>query len=223
MCGRYVKAFSWRGVADVADPFWPEPEQDDAPLYNVAPGMTVPVIRSDGADAGEIAWVRWGATLPSGKPVINARSETAASSPMFASAVRARRCLVPVSGYYEWEKAGTGERLPWYFAFEGGAVCLLAGLWGEQGGEPWVVVCTAEAPCERTRAVHHRVPCVVPGECAQDWATGKTAEPLSLASPFGSPACPAISAWRVSRRVNAVRDQDAGLIDPVMPERGLFD
>ncbi|MBR1407338.1 MAG: SOS response-associated peptidase family protein, partial [Clostridia bacterium] len=51
--------------------------------------------------------MRWGYLLPDGHLVINARSETARSRPLFADGMRRRRCAVPVSGYIEWDRSGS--------------------------------------------------------------------------------------------------------------------
>jgi hypothetical protein len=45
---------------------------------------------------------------------INARSETAATKPMFRAAFKKRRCLILANGYYEWEKASKPKQ-PYYY------------------------------------------------------------------------------------------------------------
>jgi putative SOS response-associated peptidase YedK len=44
----------------------------------------------------------------------NARAETVAEKPMFRDAVKRSRCLIPASGYYEWQKTPTGKQ-PYYY------------------------------------------------------------------------------------------------------------
>lgn len=62
---------------------------------------------------------------------INARSDSiAAGSGMWKLPRDKRRCIVPVSGYYEWLKKGTA-RLPYYTTFGSDQVMCLAGLWDE--------------------------------------------------------------------------------------------
>jgi SOS response associated peptidase (SRAP) len=49
----------------------------------------------------------------------NARAETVATKPMFRSAFKRNRCLIPVSGYYEWQDTPGGKQ-PWYFTARDG-------------------------------------------------------------------------------------------------------
>jgi putative SOS response-associated peptidase YedK len=83
--------------------------------------------------------MRWG-LVPSwwSKPLknlklatFNARAETVAAKPFFRGAFKCNRCLIPVSGYYEWQDTPSGEQ-PWYFSARDGAPALtIAGLWDE--------------------------------------------------------------------------------------------
>src|SRR3954467_14563358 len=89
------------------------------PRYNIAPTQEILVVRNDPADGRRRAdLMRWG-LIPSwgagpkasaGPPMINARSETLAEKPMFRSAMRRRRCLIPVDGFYEWQQLRGGGR-----------------------------------------------------------------------------------------------------------------
>ena len=81
--------------------------------------------------------MRWG-LVPSwwSKPLkelklatFNALAETVADKPFFRSAFRRTRCLIPVSGYYEWHDT-TGGKQPYYFTARDGSPALtVAGLW----------------------------------------------------------------------------------------------
>ena len=69
----------------------------------IYPTNNVPVLVPDGG----IMVMRWGFSRFDGKGVIiNARSETAASKPIFARPMVVGRCLVPASWYFEWENRG---------------------------------------------------------------------------------------------------------------------
>jgi putative SOS response-associated peptidase YedK len=80
--------------------------------------------------------MRWG-LIPAwwGKPLkefklatFNARAETVAEKPMFRSAFKNSRCLIPASGYYEWKTTPEGKQ-PFYFTRRDGQVMTIAGLW----------------------------------------------------------------------------------------------
>ena len=61
----------------------------------------------------------------------NARAETVETKPVFRDAFKRSRCLIPMSGYYEWKDAPSGKQ-PWYFtAPDGSPLLTAAGLWDE--------------------------------------------------------------------------------------------
>ena len=76
----------------------------------VFPGDRVPVLCLSRAGNLRPFAMDWGYTLSDGKKLINARSETAAEKPMFRESMRLRRCLMPMSAYFEWEKREGGKR-----------------------------------------------------------------------------------------------------------------
>lgn len=151
----------------------PEEGLELRPNWNVAPTADVPILL-EREDAGvvrrELHVARWGLVptwakeLSVGSRAFNARSETVTSKPTFRSAVRARRCAVPVEGYYEWkapEPGSTGPdgkaavKQPFYVHPAGGGdgegpVIWFAGLyewWKDAGAEargddPWVLSTT---------------------------------------------------------------------------------
>ena len=73
---------------------------------------------------------------------INAVSETVAEKPMFRSAIKKRRCLVPADGFYEWKKIPKKIKgdSPWLFQIKGGEPFAFAGIWeqwdkGDEGDQ----------------------------------------------------------------------------------------
>jgi putative SOS response-associated peptidase YedK len=90
-----------------------------APSWNIAPTSTIPIVLQRAVGVTEIGPARW-SLIPSWSkelisqyPTFNARSETAAQKPTFREAVKHHRCLVPVSGYYEWVTVA-GTKTPHY-------------------------------------------------------------------------------------------------------------
>lgn len=231
MCGRFTQFFSWSDLAATLGGFVDLPEfhaqpGPRVPRYNIAPTQDAAVIASDGNGARQGA-MRWGFPNPH-RPgeVINARSETAATLPMFKDAMRARRCLIPADAFYEWEPRGDGTKQPWALASQQ-PIFLLAALWSPPRDHtpPRFVTLTTDTPPGFEPAIHHRMPCVVRPEDAAAWLDPRQTDPDaagSLLHAFGDPTAFPTHAWPVSTRVNTPRNDDPGLLDRAEPEVGLF-
>lgn len=228
MCGRFTQFFSWTDLAATLGGFVDIPDFDTdrrplQPRYNLAPTQEAVAIRSD-AGAPRLGPMKWGFPNPH-QPgeVINARSETAAELPMFRDAAARRRCLIPASGFYEWDRHAPGGKQPWYLRAES-ELFLLAGLWRDGPGGPLFVVLTCDTPPAFEPTIHHRMPCVVRPEDARGWLNPATDAPGALVSlhPFGVAEAGGVRAWPVSSRVNSARVDDARLLEEAMPEPGLF-
>ncbi|MGO9235082.1 MAG: SOS response-associated peptidase [Methylocella sp.] len=117
----------------------------------------------------ELPPMRWGLILgwwkKTAKEVpstFNARAETVAQKPMFRSAFKRTRCIVPASGYYEWRAAEGGKR-PYFISAADGEVLSIAGLWDQwkdpQTGDTILSATSiVTAANDFTRAIHDRVP-----------------------------------------------------------------
>jgi putative SOS response-associated peptidase YedK len=233
MCGRFTQFFSWSDLAATLGGFVDLPEFHTAPperprRYNIAPTQDATVI-AVGGDGPRLGAMRWGFSNPHPpRPgeVINARSETAATLPMFRDAMRTRRCLIPADVFYEWEPRGDGSKQPWALGSQE-PVFLLAALWSprrDEGPARFVTLTTATPPGFEP-AIHHRMPCVVRPEDAAAWLDRDRTDPDAagaLLRAFGDPGAFSTRAWPVSARVNTPRNDDAGLLDRAAPEVGLF-
>lgn len=220
MCGRFALTLPDDAMARL---FAARPDNDlpAGPRYNVCPTQPVAVVAA--AETGRrlrpMRWglvPRWYRTPGDGPLLINARSETLARKPAFAEAARQRRCLVPVSGFYEWTKDEDGTRLPWYIRPAAAEFAALAGVWQEwEGGDGTrLVTCaivTVPASADLS-ALHDRMPLtLMPG----DWGLwlgeeGHGAARLMRPGPEGF-----WTAHRVDRRVNSNRAEGAELIAPI--------
>ena len=132
MCGRYRLSRRKQLVEEYFDTVSDEPEW--APRYNIAPTQPVHVIRQNPTEPQrEMSLMRWG-LIPSwvkslcGPPMINARSETAATMPAFRDPMKSRRCLIPADGFYEWQKSAWPKQ-PFCFEVNDGELFAFAGLW----------------------------------------------------------------------------------------------
>ncbi len=117
MCGRYTLIAN----AEAIRLLFELPAFDErlvVPRYNIAPTQPIVVVR-DGPKGRELVPVRWGlipwwAKDPKTLPLmINARAEGIAEKPAYRDAFKYRRCLVPASGFYEWQARGKGPKQPY--------------------------------------------------------------------------------------------------------------
>ena len=112
--------------------------------------------------------MKWGFSGFDGRPVINARSETALDKPMFQKAMLERRCLIPASGYYEWRKDGN-KKIKHRFFIPGTPMCFAACYRHEQNSAlPSFVILTKQA-VGGLEAIHDRMPIIIPPEHAKAW------------------------------------------------------
>ncbi len=199
-------------------------EPEWAPRYNIAPTQPVPVIRQNPTQPRrELSLMRWG-LIPSwvkslsGPPMINARSETAATTPAFRDPLRSRRCLIPADGFYEWQKSA-GAKQPFCFEINDGELFAFAGLWDrwkDQSGQ-WVRSCSilTTTPNTVTSAVHDRMPVILDRDSYDQWLDPGMTN-IETLSNLLKPIDPlAMRCYPVSARVNHVVNDDEGCSTPV--------
>src|SRR5690606_28338346 len=145
MCGRYTLYTHEDDLASLFEVItYPLTER-----FNVAPTQTVPIIVQQASGERVMTPARWGliphwvADPKTFKAnLFNARSESAAEKPSFRDAMKARRCIVPATGFYEWRKAGDSQQ-PYYIQRVDGRPLALAGLWAiNTHGQENVISCT---------------------------------------------------------------------------------
>ena len=216
MCGRFTITHPNEALAALFDAVSGN-DLPEVPNFNVCPTNSVAVVTSDGGQR-RLRAMRWG-FLPSwykapndGPLIINARSDTVATKPAFREAIRARRCIVPASGFYEWSEGPKGERLPWYFSRTDGLPMALAGVWQRWGEVDTVAIVSTEAG-PTMAGIHHREPVVLD---RKDWPlwlgeAGHGAAVLMKAAAEGVQNAP----YRVGVAVNSNRASGPELIEPV--------
>ncbi|MGI8740676.1 MAG: SOS response-associated peptidase [Gammaproteobacteria bacterium] len=208
MCGRYVT----RDQAAIERYFNISSHQFRlTDRYNVAPSTTVPVVRSidgerimSGMHWGLIPF--WAKDKKIAYKTINARAETVATKPAFRAAYKARRCLLPASGFYEW-KRNVEPKQPHFIHKHDSSPLAFAGLWETwKGADDTLESCTivtTEAN-EMMAELHNRMPVILDPQDFDWWMTGKTEEVGQLLAP-----CPSenLDAYPISRRVNNPRNE----------------
>ena len=224
MCGRFFRTeVSYGEYLAHFDLYRCEDFPGVEAAYNVAPTQTAPVVRQR-AEAGqaELVLARWG-LVPTwwNKPLkqmkfstFNARSETAATSRIFRNAYRRRRCLVPVSGYYEWS-GPKGRKTPYAIGCRNRRWFCLGGLWESAvvAGEPldtFTILTTV--PNELMAEIHNRMPVIVHPRDHARWLDANGGDVADLCGPY---AAVEMEAWRVGAAVGNVRNQGRELIAQV--------
>ena len=228
MCGRFTQRFSWREVHAFLS--LTGSARNLRSRYNVAPTQEVAVVRA--ADDGRrLSMLRWG-LIPGwakdpriGSRLINARAETASSKPSFRAAFRARRCLVPADGFYEWTGGRGATRQPWLIGLEDAVLFAFAGLWERWTVPEGIVLTGSLSACrpgdsvetftilttaahEAVAALHHRMPVILPPDAFDPWLAGESV-PLDPYAP------PALTVRPVSTLVNSPANDDPRCIEPV--------
>ncbi|HSQ02458.1 MAG TPA: SOS response-associated peptidase, partial [Burkholderiales bacterium] len=213
MCGRYA-LYGPRSRSRVEEVYFSDLDRFP-PTYNAAPSQWLPITRLiDGTP--RLVAARWGLVPSWAKDersafkCINARAETIATNPMFRDAYRGRhRCLVPASGFFEWQRSLRARR-PFYITSADGSLLAFAGLWDRwrRADGEWITsftIITRDAD-EIVRALHERMPVILRPEHYHEWL--ETNDPRDVT---GYPA-PTLKAYAVGTRINNPQNNDAQLV-----------
>ncbi len=133
----------------------------------IFPSDVAPVVASSRGLTPAAFAMRWGYGMGDGKRIINARSETAGEKPLFRDGMRQRRCAVPASRYFEWERAG-GRRIKYAIRPEADGLFYFAGLYRIARGQPEFVILT-RPPADSIAFIHDRMPVILPPGQAAEW------------------------------------------------------
>lgn len=224
MCGRYTHLYTWRQLHRLMALTTPPdtPVLELRTSYNLAPSQAAPIVRELRGGPREAVLARWG-LVPSwsndpskGVRPINARSETVTTSRLFRPALQNRRCVVPISGFYEWQRTGR-VKVPHYIRGRGQDILPLAGLWERWGAGPDILetftVLTTEANT-LMRPLHDRMPVILEPGSISRWLDPSVTDEADVASLLG-PCDPALlEAFPVSTWVNAPSHNDERCIEP---------
>jgi putative SOS response-associated peptidase YedK len=224
MCGRYVLAAS---PELVQKEFNLDSAPKLAPRYNIAPTQPVAIITNDAPK--ELTIVKWG-LIPSwskdakiASTLINARSETADSKPSFRSAFKYRRCLIPVTGFYEWLATDDGK-IPHFIHVKNQELASFAGLWevwrNPEGDEVWTCSILTTDANEKIQHLHHRMPVILDEKDRDTWLDKSTDvnELRLLMKIYDSDK---IDLYPVSKAVNSVKNDDSSLLVEDQPPKQI--
>ena len=137
----------------------------------ISPKDTVAVLANNRSNVPSAFPMRWGYT-EYGKLIFNTRSETAAEKQIFRDGMLNRRCLIPASCYFEWDKDKNKYRIGT------GSIIWLAGIYRFEDNFPVFSVLTQE-PTEELSVIHNRMPVIIPRESKAAWLH-KSTDPNTL-------------------------------------------
>jgi putative SOS response-associated peptidase YedK len=227
MSGCFAQHYTWKQIHDAYGLTGRKPPVDIRPRYRIRPGATIDTVRLvKGRRIFEP--MRWGlvpnwwlmGTEPTNPATFNTHIDTAESISFFRDSLGRRHCLIPASGYYEWQDTPDGKQ-PYYFTRRDGSVMTLAGLWDE-----WRHPDTNELvlsstmmivePNKFVAEVRDRMPAILEPSQFEGWLSG-----ASVRTSLKPAAENVLDRHPVSKRLTRSRtsDADATLIEKVtLPE-----
>jgi putative SOS response-associated peptidase YedK len=192
--------------------------------FNIAPTQEAPVIRVRPDGEREAAMLRWGLVpfwakdLKVGTKMINARSAGVEAKPAFRAAMKERRCVVPATGFFEWQ-GEPGRKQPYAITVPGQALFAFAGLWERwkpASGDPveTFTIVTTEAN-EAIARIHDRMPVILPMDAIDTWLTEPPDEACALLKPYEG----AVEFRAVGKYVSNVNHEGRECLDDPAPAR----
>ena len=238
MCGRFVSAGSPDRIAAYFDPVVPTEVVAESlgQNFNVAPTQDVYALVGSENGRARLAAFHWG-LVPSwakdrkiGSRMINARAETLAEKPAFKGLLKAKRCIVPMDGFYEWKPGVEGGpvnakgkplKQPMYIHRSDADPLAVAGLWTrwKDPDDPdgrWLhstTVITTAANATMA-AVHDRMPVILPSDVWAMWLDPGVVDPSELTPLLVGCDDELLVMHEVSTDVNNVRNNRSDLIEP---------
>jgi putative SOS response-associated peptidase YedK len=157
-------------------------------------------------------------------PVINARAEGLLDKAAFRGAIQYRRCLVPASGWYHWERSPSGESRPWLVRPRDGGLIAFAGLWdpwlGADGSEIDGAAIVTVGAGANLAGIADRMPAIVAQADYDRWLDSDRYSSGAAAAVLQTLPERSLEAVPVSERVNRAENDDPGLIASASAEPG---
>jgi putative SOS response-associated peptidase YedK len=183
------------------------------PRFNVAPTQQVAVVRNQG-EVNRLDLLKWGLVpswskdLSFGSHLINARSETVAEKPTFRHAIKYRRCIVPTSGFYEWDHSG-GKKQPYFIQLADQSPMCLAGVWeswkAPDGSEIDTFAILTTSANKLVEPIHDRMPVILYPDTFNLWLNHNIHDPEQLQQLYQPFPAEELHAFKVPDLVNNPR------------------
>jgi putative SOS response-associated peptidase YedK len=220
MCGRYNLITDAQAFVDF---FELSNCLELSPRYNIAPSQQIPAVRlvDNRREAGLLHWgliPHWAKDRRIAYKMINARAETVAEKPAFRTAFRCRRCLIPATGFFEWQPVEGGKQ-PYNITLREGGLMAFAGLWESWTGPDGagidscaIIVTEANAGI---RPIHDRMPVILnPADYAL-WLNPAVQDRVRLNSLLRPYPAESTRAYPVSRSLGNPKYSGPACVEPL--------
>jgi putative SOS response-associated peptidase YedK len=193
------------------------------PNYNMAPTQTAPTVRlmDSVREIDTMTWgliPEWSTEFKMKFSTINARSEGVFESRLYKKPILQRRCIIPVSGFFEWKKEGSAKR-PFKIFLKDSPIMSLAGIWTSwRAGTPEeqrsfsIMTTAANSFMEK---IHDRMPVILHPKQFDEWLDPEVHE----AEQIGDMLKPCPPKWlastEVSTLVNSTKNNRAEVLEPL--------
>ncbi|MGZ5054957.1 MAG: SOS response-associated peptidase [Methylobacter sp.] len=206
MCGRYNLIATGQQIMDHFG-LLSLPAQD--PDYNIPPGQKILAIVQLEDGSNKAVNLHWG-LIPSwskdhaiANRLINARAETLTTKPSFKKAYQHRRCLIPATGFYEWQATGFGKQ-PYHIHKPDNSLFAFAGIWEHWKNDQETVYSCAiitTGANDIMAPIHDRMPVIIAPEDYNRWLNKQTAI-VDIADFLAADAYTGMQTNPISTRIN---------------------
>lgn len=177
--------------------------------FNITPQSKVPVLVEN-----KLTMATWGffpdwiKSQKNSKPLFNTRWETIQEKRTFQTAFKKHRCLVPISGWYEWKNVND-EKQPYFFHKENQLLQAAGLYWLRSSGDIEFSIITKEAE-DDLLTIHNRTPLILNKESQNVWISDIEID--TLYQDISVQKKLPINFHRVSKSVNNPKNTNSSLI-----------
>ena len=204
MCGRYYLEISKDELSHISN----IEEFEFETNFNIAPQSKVPAIINN-----NLTMTTWGyypdwlKSQANSRPLFNTRFESVQEKKTFQSAFKNNRCIIPISGWYEWKRDGE-NKTPYYF-FNNSTMFAAGLFWTRSSGDIETSIITREAS-SNLNVVHNRSPLILNKNELTIWCSDNDADDIYDA--INNYDYDKISFHEVDKAVNNPRNNNESLI-----------
>lgn len=220
MCGRFANERKARELAEELAATISAGADAWSGSFNLAPSKDAPILVE--VPDRRLGLARFGLSSPSGRLLINARAETLTTKPTFAEAASRRRCVVPATGFYEWDHAHE-RRTPHHVRAASGELMLLAALYDvvhdERGAKQTRFAIVTVPAVDPVARIHDRMPLLVPRGLLDSWLQRGELDATAALDAIARARPVELAMHPVSADVGDAANDDPHLVEPVDPER----